>query len=45
MPKFKYEVNKLSFAEKLTRLRGRLKSAEWRRYGEHYSPEKSPESC
>ncbi len=33
MPKFKYEVNKLSFAEKLTRLRGRLKSAEWRRYG------------
>src|SRR4051794_3895350 len=26
-------MNKLSFSEKLSRLRGRLKDAEWRRYG------------
>ena len=33
MPKTEYEGKKLSFAEKVTRLRGRLRSSEWRRYG------------
>jgi Amt family ammonium transporter len=33
MPKTEYEGKKLSFAEKFTRLRGRLRSSEWRRYG------------